>query len=64
MVNSGTVVIAFGIGICVGAITIYAISQSQFQTLQTQVLMQPRPYHYEVERDGEGRLSGLSYLPG
>ncbi len=37
--------------------------QSEMQSLKTQ-LQTRNPYHYEIERDEKGRLSGVSYLPG
>jgi len=59
MTSSGTVVIAFGVGICVGAVIIYAVTQQQQQQQQQSA----QPYHYEIERDDNGRLAGLTYLP-
>lgn len=52
--NEATI-LALGIGITIGTIIAY-VMLSQNRTIQS-------PYRYEIERDTEGRMSGLAYIP-
>lgn len=50
-----TTILALGIGIVVGAFLVYFVL-SQNRIMQS-------AYRYEIERDAQGRMSGLAYIP-
>ena len=55
-------ILAFGIGIVVGAALVYTML-SQSRTIQSLYGYGQSPYRYEIERDAQGRMSGLAYIP-
>ena len=57
-----TTILALGIGIAVGAVLVY-IMLSQNRTMQSLYGYGQSAYRYEIERDAQGRMSGLAYIP-